>query len=110
MEKFWSILEHSPLPTVHAEILAKTYAYPKSDVLKDIPQFDNWNIEDFETIVEDVLSMPPLEGEGWDAERFGEVGIAPNLIYNEGFNMSLLPDVVWTHAKKNKVIKKKKFF
>ena len=110
-DKFWSSIESKQQPSFHAEILAKTYMNPKSEVLKDIPQFfDKWDISDFEMIVEEVLSMPPLEGESWYPESFGEIGISPELTFNEGYNLSILPDVVWSYTAKNKVKKKKKFF
>lgn len=110
-EKFWSCIENADRPNITAEILARTYTNPKSAVLKDIlPFFNEWIIEDFEKIVDEVLIMPPLEGERIHTDKFGEVGIAPYLDFNEGYNLAVLPEAVWEHAGLIKALDKKKFF
>lgn len=110
-EKFWASIEEAPRPSVTAEILARTYSNPKSDVLQDIlPFFNEWGIEDFEMIVEEVLSLPPLEGERLHADKFGAVGVAPYLDFNENYNLAVLPEVIWKHTALIKANEKKKFF
>lgn len=110
-ENFWASIEEAPRPSVTAEILARTYTNPKSEVLQDIlPFFNEWGIEDFELIVEEVLSMPPIEGERMHAYEFGAVGVAPYLSFNEGYNLAGLPETIWKHTALIKSNEKKKFF
>ena len=107
LDKLWSTVEKSDNPSVHAEILAMTYFNAPSDDLTDIIEaFNSWAISDFEEVLDEVLSMPPLEGDSLKEFRFGKTNFVSRLMFNEANYMTDLPSLFW----KRPITNKKKFF
>jgi len=109
LEKMWKDLENAEEKSTSAEILAWTYFNPPGEQIKDIQvHFDSWDLEDFELVYDQVLQLPPLEGEMWHETRFGITDFVSKIDFFEGSNLSILPEYFWFKVSKPNI--RQKFF
>ncbi len=107
--ELWDKFEEAEEKSISAEILAWTFFNPPGERIKDIQkQFDSWSIEDFETVYDQVLHLPSLEGEAWHETRFGVTDFVSKLDFFEGANLQILPEFFWFIVSKPKI--RQKFF
>ncbi|MFY0520588.1 hypothetical protein ACOMCU_22565 [Lysinibacillus sp. UGB7] len=109
LDKLWNEFAESEERSTYAEIIAWAYFNPPGVQIKDIQeQFDTWTLEDFETVYDLVIELPPLEGEKWAEKRFGVTDFVSKIDYYEGGNLQILPEFLWFYMSKPR--KKQKFF
>jgi hypothetical protein len=99
LDVMWSRIEQASALDVEAEILCLTYVNAPTDTLEHImDKFDEWSVDDFISIINYVMDVPPLEGESIRPNKFGEDDWSLIMPLNEATNLYQLPHFVWKNC------------